>query len=274
MNLDGKYKDLIKILSSEAPFLPDTAIILGSGLGEFANRLNIIKSFCTIDLPSFPTATVPGHKGMIHFAEYNGKKILLYQGRIHLYEGYHISDCILPVFLSKKLGCKNIILTNAAGGIKPGLIPGSFMLITSFITIQVKRELTKLIRLATIDERNKLLDFPSSYLNIIIRQAAGEEEISLKEGTYYYVKGPSYETPAEIEMIKRSGGDAVGMSTGHEAIFASYLGMKTAAISCITNYASGISQNKLSHEEVTVTANRTKTSFERLIKRIIQNISE
>lgn len=273
MNLDGKYKELIKVVISEAPFQPDTAVILGSGLGDFADKVNIVKSIYTKDLPAYPSSTVLGHKGIIHFAEYEGKKLLLYQGRIHLYEGYHISECVLPVFLSKRLGCKNVLLTNAAGGIKEGLTPGDLLLITSLLTFQIKKEITSLIGLGTIEERNRFLDFPSSYLNNIIRQSAIDEEIPLREGVYCYVKGPSYETPAEIQMIKKSGGDAVGMSTAHEAVFASYLGMETAAISCITNYASGISKNKLTHQEVTATANRSKLIFERLIKCIIRKIN-
>ena len=272
INLDSKYKDLVKVLSSAAPFQPDAAIILGSGLGEFAKSVNLIKTINTDELPSYPPSTVPGHSGKIHFAEYEGKKLLLYQGRIHLYEGYSISECMLPVFLSKRLGCKKLILTNAAGGININFVPGSLMLITSFISVQVKNELTNLIGPGTLDARNRFLDFPSPDLNNIIRQAASEENIPLKEGVYYYVKGPSYETPAEIKMIEKAGGDAVGMSTAHEAIFASYLGMDVAAISCITNYASGISPIKLSHDDVTTTANKTKSIFERLIKQIIQNL--
>lgn len=270
INLDGKYKDVIKALSAEAPFQADIAIILGSGLGEFAKSLTLIKSIKTEELPSYPPSTVPGHSGKIHFAEYEGNKLLLYQGRIHLYEGYSISECMLPVFLSKRLGCNRIILTNAAGGININFVPGSLMLITSFISVQIKKELTNLIGAGTLDARNRFLNFPSPGMNNIIRQAAEVENIPLKEGVYYYVKGPSYETPSEIKMIEKAGGDAVGMSTAHEAVFASYLGMDVAAISCITNYASGISPFKLSHEDVTITANKTKTIFERLIKRTIK----
>jgi purine-nucleoside phosphorylase len=165
-----------------------------------------------------------------------------------------------------------ILLTNAAGGVNPDLTPGDLMLNTSFNSVFIKKELTELLGHASIEKRNEYLDFPSDSLNRIIRKAAVQENISLKEGVYWYGKGPSYETPAEIRMVSKLGGDAVGMSTAHEAVYASSLEMKVASISCITNYAAGISSEKLSHDEVTATANKVKSNFERLLKRIITYI--
>ena len=275
MNIDltFKYKELIKFIEDEAPFNPEIGIVLGSGLGDFAQSVKIVKSVKTVDIPGYPPSTVEGHSGKIIFAEDNGVKLLLFQGRIHFYEGYHISECILPAFISHKLNVKKILLTNAAGGINRNFIPGDLMLADSFNGIQIKKELTGLMGIASAEQKNMFNDFPSQELNSKIRQAALQEKIPLKEGTYWFSKGPSYETPAEIEMMHKSGGDAVGMSTVHEAVFAASLGLQVASISCITNYAAGISSDKLSHTEVTETANRVKSKFERLVRTFLALIS-
>ncbi len=272
IDLNFKYKRLINNLFKEKPFEPEMSIILGSGLGDFAKSLTIHKTILTSGLYGYPPSTIQGHEGKIRFAEYAGKKILLFQGRIHFYEGYPISQCILPVFTAFKLGCKKMLLTNAAGGINPFISPGDFMLANSMNGISIKKELTELIGLVSLEGKNNFFNFPSQKLNATIKNAALEEKILLREGTYWYTKGPSYETPSEIKMIRGFGGDAVGMSTVHESVFSAYLGMETSAISCITNYAAGISDNKLSHSEVTQTANLVKDKFEKLVKKIIEMI--
>jgi purine-nucleoside phosphorylase len=269
IDLNFKYKELIELLQKESPFVPDLAIILGSGLGDFAQSVKVIKTIKTSDLPNYPVSTIQGHDGKIHFGSYEDKKLLLFQGRIHFYEGYSLNQCVLPVFIAHKSGCKKILLTNAAGGINPTFKPGDLMLHSSLNSINLKKELTELLGLASLDARNNFIDFPSPFFLELIRKAALEEKINLKEGVYWYTKGPSYETPAEIKLMRTFGGDAVGMSTVHEAIFAAFLGMETTSISCITNYAAGISPVKLSHNDVTETANLVKTIFERLVKRII-----
>jgi|YelNatPaOPRAMG01_1025707.scaffolds.fasta_scaffold00440_37 purine-nucleoside phosphorylase len=269
INLNLKYQNLINELNSLFHFSPDMALILGSGLGDFTKKVTIIKSINTSNLPGYPISTITGHEGKIHHAKFHDKNLLIFQGRIHPYEGYHISECILPIFISKKLNSKYVLLTNAAGGINPLFKPGDLMLIDSFNSISIKKELTELIGISSLEGKNNFLKFPSSSFNESIKNAAIEEKINLKEGNYWYTKGPSYETPAEIKMIAKFGGDAVGMSTVHEAVYSSYLGMKTASVSCITNYAAGISETKLNHAEVTETANKVKEKFERLVKRII-----
>jgi len=269
LDLSFKYKDLIDHLNSEMPFKPDCALVLGSGLGGFANNLDVRKSFPAKDLPGYPESTVQGHSGIIHFAEYEKKKLLLFQGRIHFYEGYRLSECILPSFIAHKLNCRKILLTNAAGGINRQFKPGDLMLADSFNGIEIKKELTGLIGISSEKMRNEFINFPSTEMNEIIRKSAVEEKVDLKEGTYWYSKGPSYETPAEIEMMHRFGGDAVGMSTVPEAVFAASVGMMAASISCITNYAAGISKQKLTHNEVTETANRVEDKFSQLVRRII-----
>lgn len=266
------YKDLIKDITERAPFEPDLAIVLGSGLGNFAQSLRIVKSISSKELVQFPESTVQGHEGKLHFAEYHNKKILLFQGRIHFYEGYNLSQCVLPVHIAASMRVKKILLTNAAGGINPRLKPGSLMLNSSFVGTGLKKELTDLIGLGSLEKRNSFLDFPSKAFNSLTKDAAIKEKIKLEEGVYWYTKGPSYETPSEIKMISMFGGDAVGMSTVHEAIYAAYRGIETASISCITNYAAGITSAKLSHNDVTETAQRVRTTFEALLKRIIMMV--
>ncbi len=269
MNLNFRYKELIEIVEKQSPFNPDITLILGSGLGNFAKSISIKKTFSTNDLPGYPPSTIIGHEGKMHFAEYAGKKLLIFQGRIHLYEGYKIWECILPVFISYKLHTKYLLLTNAAGGVNKNFSPGNFMIANSFNGLFIKNELTKLIGIASLEGKNNFLKLPSSTLNSLIKKAAYEENIDLKEGVYWYIKGPSYETPAEINMIKKFNGDATGMSTVHEAVYAAYNGIETAAISCITNLAAGISPVKLSHEEVTSTARLAEKKLEILLKHTI-----
>jgi len=270
LDLDFKYKDLTNQILEATPFVPDIALILGSGLGDFAKNIEIVKSTTTSSLRGYPKSTVQGHEGYIHFAKHANKNILVFQGRIHFYEGYKLSECILPVHIADKLECGKIILTNAAGGINPHFNPGDLMLITSFLAINLKKELTEFLGLASIESKNSFINLPSTKMNELIQKAALEEKILLKEGSYWFTKGPSYETPAEIKMLSKIGIDSVGMSTVHEAIYASIKNIEVGAISLITNHAAGISKEKLSHKEVIEVADKAKVKFERLIKKIIE----
>jgi len=272
IDLSFKYKQTITHLKKESPFTPDVTIILGSGLGIFADSIKKIKSFGTSGIPAYPKSTVEGHDGLIHFAKFESKKLMVFQGRLHFYEGYPLSDCLLPVLLTHRLGCNQIIFTNASGGVNRNLVPGDLMLIDSFNAIYLKKEITSVIGIASIEKRNNFLNCPSKRINYVIRQSAKKNNISLKSGTYWYTKGPNYETPAEVTMISKSGGDAVGMSTVHEAVFASSLGMEVGVISCITNMAAGISKQKLSHTEVTDTANKVAKNFSLLLKSTISRL--
>jgi purine-nucleoside phosphorylase len=241
INLSLKYSELIKFFENEHLPAPDIAIILGSGLGDFANRFQSKKVYRTSELPGYPPSTIIGHEGKIHFVEYYGKNILLFQGRIHFYEGYKISECVLPAFIANSLN-------------------GIF----------IKKELTQLIGLSTPETKNFILTLEENSLTKVIKKSAESNGINLKTGTYIYAKGPSYETPAEIQFFKKFGSDAVGMSTVHEAVFSAYLGMETAVISCITNYAAGISDKKLSHSDVTETAELVKEKFSNLLETVIK----
>jgi len=273
VNLNAKYRNTIDALIKQIPFEPDICIVLGSGLGDFACKVDTVKSIKTSELPDYPKSTVQGHQGYLHFSTYKNKKLLIVQGRIHFYEGYSLSKCVLPVHIASMLNCKYILLTNAAGGVNHIFKPGDLMLASSFNSINIEKEITELIGLTSIDNKNEFLDFPSAYLSKIVVKAAIEEKIELREGVYWYTKGPNYETPAEIRMIKKFGGDAVGMSTVHEAVYASSIGLKVGSISCITNFAAGLSPQKLSHAEVMITADKATYNFERLIKKTIELIT-
>jgi len=270
INMNAKYRETVEAVAKQIPFEPEICIVLGSGLGDFADKVETVKSISTTSLPNYPKSTVQGHHGYLHFSNYGGKKLLIVQGRIHFYEGYSLSQCVLPVHVASKLNCKKIILTNAAGGVNPNFKPGDLMLATSLNGVNIKNELTELIGLANLDQKNSFLDFPSAKMNNTIIKAALEEKIQLRQGVYWLTKGPSYETPAEIKMIQKFGGDAVGMSTVHEAYYASSVGLKAASVSCITNFAAGLSPNKLTHQEVMETAEMAKKDFERLVKKSIE----
>ena len=273
VNLNAKYRNTIEVLKKQIPLEPEICIVLGSGLGDFAEKVQTEKSIETSSLPDYPKSTVQGHQGYLHFSKYKDKKLLIVQGRIHFYEGYSLSQCLLPIHIASKLNCKYILLTNAAGGVNPNFNPGDLMLASSFNSINIKKEITELIGLCSIDQKNEFLDFPSSFLRKIIIQASLEEKIELREGVYWYTKGPNYETPAEIRMVRKYGGDAVGMSTVNEAFYASCVGLKVGSITCITNYAAGLSPQKLSHAEVMETAEKAIHNFEKLIKKTIELIT-
>jgi len=269
IDLNFKYSDLLTDLKNEAPFQPEIAIVLGSGLGNFAEKVNTVKSIPTPSLPGYPASTVQGHQGFIHFSEYENKRLLIFQGRIHFYEGYKLSECILPAFIAEQFKVKYFLLTNAAGGINPDFEPGDLMLITTINAISLKKELAEFFGAVSLEQKNRFFDFPSKEFNKIIIESSLDEKIFLKEGNYLFGKGPSYETPAEIQMYAKAGADAVGMSTVHEAIYGAVAGLKVSAISTITNMASGISKNKLSHAEVIETSKFVEKKFEKLVKRII-----
>lgn len=269
IKLEDKYIELMLTLKKEIPFEPEIALILGSGLGDFADSIEKVKSIPTNELPGYPASTVEGHKGYLHFAKYQDKKVLVFQGRIHFYEGYDISECLLPAFISKELNCRKLIITNAAGGVNKYYTPGDLMLIDSFNSINIKSQLSRLFNNDSQFYSVNFDNFPSREVNQKIRDAALKENINLKEGVYWFNTGPTYETPAEVKMAGLMGSDAVGMSTVHEAIYAAANGIEVGSISCITNMAAGISLTKLHHGEVVEIAEKVKPKFERLIKRII-----
>lgn len=246
-----------------------TAIVLGSGLGDFANNIENGKSINYSDIEGFPITTNSGHKGRMIFGYINNKAVIVMEGRIHYYEGYSMKEVVTPMYFMKMMGAVKIILTNAAGGINESFKVGDLMMITDHITSFVPSPL-----IGKNDERFGLR-FPdmscvyNKEYREIIRNVANNENINLKEGVYLQTTGPNYETPAEIQMYKKIGADAVGMSTACEAIVANYLQMKVCGISCITNKAAGMSNKKLNDEEVKETASKVAKDFETLLKGII-----
>ncbi len=252
--------------------LPDSAIILGSGLGEMLDGNEILFETDTSSIPDYPASTVSGHKGKIQLVKLHDKLVLTFSGRIHPYEGYRLSQCLLPVHLSHISGVKNIIITNAAGGVNPSFSPGDLMLITGINPAALKKPISEFFGTPLSDISNALRNFHDSALYNQLVTLAVEEKIYLQKGVYWYMSGPNYETPAEIKMIQKSGGDAVGMSSVHEILYASALGMRTMGISCITNMGAGISPVKLNHAEVKETAERVKDIFSRYLRRVLATL--
>lgn len=243
-----------------------TSIILGSGLGDFADELNLVTSIDTAQIEGYPHSTIPGHSGKIFLCEYSNNYHIIFKGRIHLYEGYSINQVVLPAVISKLFNSKYLIVTNAAGGISDFLKPADLMLIDDLFSLHYK---SKFKSLASYPKHNFSI---KKDLNDFVFELSKRIGIEIKRGVYAYSSGPSYETPAEIKFLRRAGCDAVGMSTIPEIVYASNNNLPVIAISCITNYAAGITENKLSHEEVTETANIVKDKFSRLIKSIIKEL--
>ncbi|MBR7073204.1 MAG: purine-nucleoside phosphorylase [Eubacterium sp.] len=263
---------MLENISEIKEFMPETAIVLGSGLGALADRVEKAAAFPYSKISGFPVSTAPSHKGELVIGTLAGKRVAVFNGRVHLYEGYTAKETAAPVRLAKQLGIKNIILTNAAGGISKSLNCGDFMLIKDHISSFVPSPLT-----GKNDDRLgvRFPDMSNAYdkeLRAVAKKAAAECGIELKEGVYAQLTGPQFETPAEIKMLSVIGADAVGMSTAVEAIAANHCGIKTLGISLISNLACGITDKQLSSEEVNEAADRAAVDFEKLICRIVEAI--
>jgi purine-nucleoside phosphorylase len=259
------YGDPVRFLRSKLPAPPDIALVLGSGLGDFAESLPHRLIFPSGGIPSYPRSTVAGHKGQIVFANIAGRNLIAFQGRIHLYECNDLSMVLFPIIVAAELGAGTLIVTNAAGGINRQFSPGDLMLITDQIDLTFQSPGIP----GDLTGKRDLFD-PS--LAEHASRLAAVRGLPLRRGVYAAVKGPSYETAAEVEMIHRLGGDAVGMSTVKEVALAAVLGMKVLGISCITNKATGIGRSKLDHGEVTDVANRVKMDFSVLLTDCISNM--
>lgn len=271
-----KLEKCYKCIRKKTDFVPEIALVLGSGLGDYAESasVNVELTVPYSEISGFPTSTVLGHKGQFVFGTVNGVKTVIMQGRVHFYEGYDISDVVLPVRLMGMMGAKVLFLTNASGGINENFQCGDFMLITDHISSLVKSPLVG----ENIDELGvRFPDMSEIYdkdLRDIIKKSAEELDIDIKEGVYIQTTGPQYESPAEIRAFKAIGADAVGMSTACEAIAANHMGLKICGISCVSNLAAGISKTPLTHKEVQETADRVAPDFKRLLTESIENISD
>lgn len=270
--MEKKLQTCLASIREKTDFKPEVALILGSGLGDYADGIQIETTVDYTEIEGFPVSTVTGHKGRFVFGYVGDVPVVIMQGRVHYYEGYPMSDVVLPTRLMGLLGAKKLLLTNAAGGINENFRPGDFMMLTDHIATGVPSPLIG----PNLDELGpRFPDMSEVYshrIQDVIRNAASECEIDLKEGVYVQLTGPNYETPAEVRMCKIWGGDAVGMSTACEAMAARHMGMEIGGISCITNLAAGISKKKLDHKEVQETADRVSKDFKRLVTKIIETI--
>lgn len=265
-------KEQLQYIRNKTEFTPETAVVLGSGLGAFAKQIEAEAVIPYCELEDFPVSTAPSHKGELILGTICGKKVAVFCGRAHLYEGYTPKQVTAPIRLAKLLGCKSIILTNAAGGINKSFECGDFMLITDQISSFVTSPL--------IGKNNDRLgtrfpDMSNAYdkeLRNMVKEIAAKHGIPLKEGVYVQLTGPQFETPAEIKMLSAIGADAVGMSTAIETVSAVHCGLKVCGISLISNLACGILDKPLTAEEVTETAKKAEPQFEKLITEIIRNI--
>lgn len=260
-------------IKERVPFRPRAALVLGSGLGDYADHIQVESVLDYSEIPGFPQSTVSGHKGRYVFGYVREVPVVIMQGRVHYYEGYPINDVVLPIRLMKLMGAEILFLTNAAGGVNFHFHAGDLMMITDQIASFVPSPLIG----PNMDELGpRFCDMSEIYdrdLQQILRECARDLDIPLQEGTYIQLTGPNYESPSEVKMCRILGADAVGMSTACEAVAANHMGMKICGISCITNMAAGVTENPLSHEEVQETADRIAPLFKYLVTESIAAIA-
>lgn len=264
-----KVVDCYESIKERIPFSPRVALVLGSGLGNYADSMNVKAEISYSEIRDFPVSTVPGHAGKFIFGYVGEVPVVCMKGRVHYYEGYPISDVVLPARLMKRMGAQILFLTNASGGINTSFGAGDFMLIQDHISCFAPNPLIG----QNVDEFGvRFPDMSTVYdreLQDKIRKAARDNGIDLKEGVYAKLTGPSFESPAEIRMLRTLGADAVGMSTVVEAIAANHMGMRICGISCVSNLAAGLSANPLTHEEVQEAADKAAPLFQKLITQSI-----
>ena len=268
-----KLKRCLHSVQEKVDFVPAIALVLGSGLGNYGEQIRVVQTVDYHEIEGFPVSTVQGHKGRFLFGYIEDVPVVAMQGRVHYYEGYAMSDVVLPIRLMHALGARILFLTNAAGGVNPEFAAGDFMLIKDQIASFVPSPLIG----PNLDELGvRFPDMSQVYdkgLMGIIRKTAEKLCIPLQEGTYIQLTGPNFETSAEVRMCRILGADAVGMSTACEAIAANHMGMKVCGISCISNLACGLTENPLSHQEVQETADRVAPLFEQLVTAAVVNMA-
>ncbi len=275
--MNPTYEKLMKCFDSLralTDFKPQLALVLGTGLGNFAERIRIVQTVDYHDISDFPVSTVQGHKGRYVFGYVDAVPVVIMQGRVHYYEGYDIADVVLPIRLMRLMGAEVLFVTNASGGICETFHAGDLMLISDHISSFIPSPL----RGENMDELGtRFPDMTDAYdpeLRTIIRSTARKEDIPLQEGVYLQLPGPQFETPAEIRMARALGADAVGMSTACEVIAARHMGMRICGISCVSNMAAGMSGGPLLHEEVQQNADMAAPRFETLVHRSITAIAK
>ncbi len=272
MGLYERANKIKEFLEEKIDFIPKTAIVLGSGLGEFAKEISVDAEIDYKNIEGFPVSTVQGHAGKLIFGSICGKKIVAMSGRFHLYEGYSSEDITLPVRVFQLMGVKNYIVTNAAGAINLSYKPGDLMIINDHISLFCPSALT-----GENDERfgTRFPSMSEAYDKSLIakaNKAAEQLNIKVQNGVYCYCKGPMFETPAEIRALRTLGADAVGMSTVPEVVAAVHGGMRVLGISCMTNMAAGILDQPLTHKEVMETGKMVEEKFSAFMKKIVSLI--
>jgi purine-nucleoside phosphorylase len=272
-SLYTRVQSAVASVKSRTSIVPQVGLILGSGLGAYGDKLDHATRIPYGDIPHFPQSHVVGHKGCLVLGERAGVRCVAMQGRVHMYEGHSAATVSFPARVLIALGAKVLIITNAAGGLNPSWSPGTLMLIRDHIDMLRDHALR-----GPNDERlgPRFPDMTKAYaaeLRTLVKEAAASANITLQEGVYVAMPGPTYETPAEVQMLQRLGADATGMSTVPEVVVARHMGARVIGISCITNQAAGISGHELSHEEVTETANRVRTTFEHLLDTILAGLA-
>lgn len=273
----GEYKRVSRCLKEIRKTLslhPRVGLVLGSGLGNFCDSMDVVSTIDYRDLEGFPVSTAPNHKGRFVFGYSEGVPLVAMQGRVHLYEGYSPEEVVLPIRILCSLGIDALILTNAAGSVNPDFVAGDLMVIRDHISSFVPSPLV-----GKNEERwgPRFPDMSEVYdkgLREAVHRSGEEEGIPLKEGTYLQFRGPNFETPSEVGMARILGADAVGMSTAVEAIAARHMGRKVLGVSLISNLGAGLSPTELSEEEVLETAEKVSDRFEALMKKIILNVSK
>lgn len=267
-----KLQSCFKAVREKTDFVPKVAIVLGSGLGDYAKDIDVVTEISYSEIEGFPVSTVVGHAGKFIFGYVGEVPVVCMKGRVHFYEGYPISDVVLPIRLMFLLGAKVLFLTNASGGINASFSAGDFMLIKDQIACFAPNPLIG----PNVEELGvRFPDMSHVYdedLQACIKSVAAEENIKLQEGVYVQLTGPSFESPAEIRMLRTLGADAVGMSTVVEAIVANHCGMKICGISCVCNLAAGMSENPLTHEEVQEAADKAAPLFKKLVTESVKKI--
>jgi purine-nucleoside phosphorylase len=274
MNVVSKstIQEAAAYIRGKSPEAPEIGLILGSGLGVLADLITEGISIPYNEIPHFPVSTVEGHEGELLLGKIEGRRVVMMKGRFHMYEGYGPETTAFPVRVMKELGVTSLLVTNAAGGVNTNFTPGDLMLITDQLNLTGRNPLTG-------PNDNELgvrfPDMSSAYsrrLIAIAKETAAAQDFEFKEGVYAGLLGPTYETPAEIVMLRRLGADAVGMSTVSETIVARHAGMEVLGISCITNMAAGILDQPLDHSEVMETAERVRERFLKLVLAFIPKL--
>lgn len=267
-----KIETATRFLQEKYKKKPKVGLILGSGLGILADEIEQPVKIPYDTIPDFPVSTVEGHAGQLVFGLLNGVEVVAMQGRFHYYEGYSFEKVTFPVRVMKQLGVESLIVTNAAGGINEDFEPGDLMLLTDHINNMGSNPL---IGKNDANLGPRFPDMSEAYSRVLrqnAKQIAAELGIPVKEGVYVGNTGPSYETPAEVKMLRILGGDAVGMSTVPEVIVARHTGLQVLGISCISNMAAGILDQPLSHDEVIETTEKVKSNFLKYVKAIVATL--